>query len=46
MKTEHEETVKKAYRGPQLHIYGDIRMITRANDMKGNADGGKGNDKT
>jgi hypothetical protein len=46
MKTANEETIKKTYHGPQLHIYGDIRTITRANDMMGNADGGKGNDKT
>jgi hypothetical protein len=34
---------KRPYRAPVLHVYGDIRAITRAVGTTGLADGGKGN---
>ena len=33
---------KRPYRPPVLHVYGDIRAITRAVGTTGLADGGKG----
>lgn len=33
---------KRPYRSPVLHVYGDIRAITRAVGTTGTADGGKG----
>lgn len=33
---------KKPYRRPVLHVYGDIRAITRAVGTTGLADGGNG----
>lgn len=34
---------KRRYSPPVLHVYGDIRAITRSVGMTGTADGGKGN---
>jgi hypothetical protein len=33
---------KRPYRTPVLHVYGDLRAITRAVGTTGLADGGKG----
>ena len=34
---------KRPYRAPVLHVYGDIRAITRAVGTTGLSDGGNGN---
>ena len=34
---------KKPYRPPVIHVYGNIRAITRAVGRTGASDGGKGN---
>ncbi len=36
---------KRPYRAPVLHVYGDIRAITRAVGTTGLSDGGMGNQK-
>lgn len=33
---------KKPYESPQLVVYGDIRVLTKAVDLSGVADGGHG----
>jgi hypothetical protein len=42
------EQIKKPYRTPDLHVYGDIRVITRVGGRFGNNDNGQGqgNDRT
>lgn len=47
-KTPHTNRSKKAYREPELQVYGDLREITQANGVISKAkDGGKpGSDKT
>jgi hypothetical protein len=32
--------IRKPYRAPTLHVYGNIRSITRAIGAQGDADGG------
>jgi hypothetical protein len=37
---------RKPYEAPRLRVYGDVGEITRNVSMKGNLDGGTGNDKS
>lgn len=47
MESQKSEAAKKTYDTPRLLVYGDIRTITKGNDMAGNADNPMGaNDKT
>jgi len=48
MKPQAEHHAKKNYHSPRLLIYGDIRLITNASNMAGNAgdSGNPGMDKT
>jgi hypothetical protein len=45
MRTE-EQSSKKAYKAPTLRVYGNLTELTMSSGMKGNLDGGKGNNKT
>ncbi len=48
MKSHDENSAKKAYRSPQLLVYGNIREITQSASMTGASSDGSphGNDKT
>ena len=37
---------KKAYRSPVLHVYGDVRSMTKSNNVGGTADGMSGSGMT
>jgi hypothetical protein len=37
---------KKDYQSPEVFQFGDVSQLTQAVNKAGNADGGKGNDKT
>jgi|tagenome__1003787_1003787.scaffolds.fasta_scaffold20974119_3 hypothetical protein len=37
---------KRPYNPPELRSYGDLALMTKANTMQGNNDGGKASNKT
>jgi hypothetical protein len=47
MTQKSDRSAKKAYREPELKVYGSVELITLSTNMTGATnDGGKGNTKT